>query len=358
MTESMTEPMTEPMTMTPTTLLITDPAYLDHDTGPGHPERAARLERILADLGASPVAGTSWARPRPATDAELAAVHDPAYLAALAAMTGTSASLDPDTTASPGTIPAARLAAGAAAMAVGEVWAGRARNAFALVRPPGHHAELARAMGFCVLNNAAVAAESARRLGAARVAILDWDVHHGNGTQHLFEDRSDVLVLSSHQYPFYPGTGAPEEIGRGAGTGFTVNCALGAGQGDAEYGAVFADLFLPALERFAPDFLIVSAGFDAHARDPLAEMQVSERGFAAMCSAAADVAARSAGGRMVLLLEGGYDLEALAASVRACVEVLAGARERFPAGVGRGAPRAIAATRQALAGAGHPLPNP
>jgi acetoin utilization deacetylase AcuC-like enzyme len=184
------------------------------------------------------------------------------------------------------------------------------------------------------------------------VAILDWDVHHGNGTQHMFEDRADVLYLSAHQYPFYPGTGAAEEVGHGAGAGFTVNCALEPGQGDADYGAVFHDLFLPALERFAPDLILVSAGFDAHARDPLGDMRVSERGFAAMCSALADQAPDE---KLVLLLEGGYDLDALAASVRATVEVLTGNRETFPAGVAAHAPEAIAATRLAMARAGRPL---
>jgi acetoin utilization deacetylase AcuC-like enzyme len=182
------------------------------------------------------------------------------------------------------------------------------------------------------------------------VAVVDWDVHHGNGTQHLFEDRADVLFLSVHQYPFYPGTGAPQEIGRGEGAGLTVNCALPADQGDADYGAVFHDVFLPALERFAPEVIVVSAGFDAHARDPLGQMRVTERGFAAMCSGVADL-----GAKLVLLLEGGYDLTALAGSVRACVEVLTGFREEFPSGVGARAAEAIGATRQAHARAHRPL---
>ena len=164
---------------------------------------------------------------------------------------------------SEGSWEAATLAAGAAVGAVEAVWSGRAANAFALVRPPGHHAARGAAMGFCLLNNAAIAAEAARRLGAERVLVLDWDVHHGNGTQHIFEARDDVMYMSSHQCPFYPGTGAPDEIGRGPGGGFTVNCALPAGQGDADYGAVFHDLFLPAARAFAPDLVLVSAGFDA-----------------------------------------------------------------------------------------------
>lgn len=339
------------------TLLLSDPAFLEHDMGTGHPESPARLTHIIAALKANPVAGTSWLAPRPATDEELTAVHRPDHIARLSRFDGRDARLNPDTTMSPGSWRAARLAAGAAVTAVHEVWTGRADNAFALVRPPGHHAEAARAMGFCLLNNAAIAAEAALGLGATRVAVLDWDVHHGNGTQHLFENRADVLYLSAHQFPFYPGTGAPDEIGVGAGAGFTINCALPPAQGDADYGAVFHDLFLPALDRFAPELIIVSAGFDAHAHDPLGQMRVTERGFAAMCSTVADLATRITGckGRLVLLLEGGYDLAALAASVRACAEVLAGARATFPHGVMARAPEAIAATHRALAGASHPL---
>ena len=338
--------------MTAPTLLLTDPVFFEHDTGPGHPETAERLRRIVRDLRRDPVDGTIWAEPRPATREELIAVHSAVHVDNLAALDGQDALLDPDTPVSPGSWRAAARAAGAAVVAVEEVWTGRARNAFALVRPPGHHAEPAAAMGFCLINNAAVAAQAARRLGAQRVAIVDWDVHHGNGTQHIFETRSDVLFLSSHQYPFYPGTGAASEIGQGAGLGYTINCALPAEQHDADYGAVFHDLFLPALQRFAPELVIVSAGFDAHARDPLADMRVSERGFAAMCTAVRDV---SPGGKLVLLLEGGYDLDALTDSARACVEVLAGSSEDFPGGVAARAPEAVGETRAFLASAGHPV---
>lgn len=332
------------------TLLLTDPLFLEHDPGPGHPESPARLARIVAELRQQPVAGTAWGTARPASDAELAAVHEPQHLASLAALTGRHALLDEDTLVSPRSWDAARLAAGAAVQAVEEVLSGRAANAFVLARPPGHHAEVDRAMGFCLVNNAAVAAEVARRAGAAKVAIVDWDVHHGNGTQHLFADRRDVLYLSVHQYPLYPGTGAPQEIGGGEGAGFTINCALPPGQGDAEYGAVFNDVVLPALDRFGPDLLLVSAGFDAHARDPLAQMNVSERGFAAMCTGVLAQVPRA-----VLLLEGGYDLDALAASVRACVQVMTGGRETFPSGVGTATAHAIAATRAAHGRAGRML---
>ena len=341
-----------PPALSAATLLVTDSACLGHVNGPGHPESPQRLRRIIDDLEARPIAGTSWMKARAATMSELTAVHSVTHVNRLLALDGRSAALDPDTGVSPGSWRATTMAAGASVVAVEEVWSGRAQNAFALVRPPGHHAEKAHAMGFCLVNNAAVAAEAAQRLGARRVAILDWDVHHGNGTQHLFEDRDDVLYLSSHQFPFYPGTGAPEEIGRGEGVGFTINCALEPGQRDAEYGAVFEDLFLPALDAFGADLTIVSAGFDAHERDPLAGMGVTERGFAAMTAAVRDSARH---GKVVLLLEGGYDLGALAGSVRASVEVLAGGHESFPSGVGHGAPHAIAATHTALKRAGRSL---
>jgi acetoin utilization deacetylase AcuC-like enzyme len=212
-------------------------------------------------------------------------------------------------------------------------------------------------MGFCLFNNAAIAAEAARRLGAARVMILDWDVHHGNGTQHIFQSRRDVLYASSHQFPFYPGTGAPDEIGTGDGVGFTVNCALPAGQADADYGAVFHDLFLPAGRAFKPEIIIVSAGFDPHAADPLAQMRVTEHGFSAMGTAMKALADECCGGKLVLLLEGGYDLHALRDSVRTCLDVLTGARDDFPHGVGPAATAAVAATRNALARVGLALPR-
>jgi acetoin utilization deacetylase AcuC-like enzyme len=286
--------------------------------------------------------------PKPATDERILAVHGRAYLDSLRTTAGHTVRLDPDTTASPRSFEAARLAAGAAVGAVEAVWKGEAANAFVWARPPGHHAEQAHAMGFCLLNNAAIAAEAARKLGAERVLILDWDVHHGNGTQHLFERRRDVLYASSHQYPFYPGTGAPEEIGKGEGEGYTVNCALAGGQHDADFGVAFHDLFLPIAAQYRPDFVIVSAGFDPHERDPLGGMRVTERGFAAMCSALARLAAEQCAGRLVLLLEGGYDLAALAGSARACLEVMTGRREEFPSGVHH-AGEAVRKSRAALA---------
>jgi acetoin utilization deacetylase AcuC-like enzyme len=336
------------------TLVFSDPLFLAHDPGPGHPESAARLRAILDDFAANPVPGVVQRAPRPATDEEILAVHSPDYFAALRSYAGRLARLDADTISSPSSFAAARLAAGAAVGAVEAVWSGQAANAFVWARPPGHHAEQGQAMGFCLLNNVAIAAEAARRLGAERVMIVDWDVHHGNGTQHLFERRRDVLYASSHQHPLYPGTGAATEIGRGAGEGFTVNCALPAGQDDADFGAVFHELFLPVGQAFRPDLVLVSAGFDAHVHDPLGGMAVTERGFAAMCSALQDLAASACGGKLVLLLEGGYDLAGLAGSTRACLEVMTGRREEFPSGSQR-ARGALAASHSAV-GKHWPLP--
>jgi acetoin utilization deacetylase AcuC-like enzyme len=271
-------------------------------------------------------------------------------VAGLSELAGTSAQLDPDTAMSPGSYEAALLAAGAGAVAVEEVMAGRASNAFALVRPPGHHAERARAMGFCLFNNVAIAAEIALRHGAKKVLILDWDVHYGNGTQSTFWDRRDVLYLSSHQWPYYPGTGAPTDVGAGEGRGFTVNCALPAGRTDADYGAVFHEIFLPIGLAYAPDLLIVSAGFDPHQNDPLGGMEVTERGFAAMAARVKELAEQVCGGRLVLMLEGGYDLRGLALSVHACAEVLAGRRDDFASGVSPPTAQAIQQTKAALAG--------
>jgi acetoin utilization deacetylase AcuC-like enzyme len=331
------------------TLLLTDALFLRHDPGPEHPECPARLERILSLLESHPIPGTERRAPRPATDEELAAVHSPRLLEALRGLRGRSTSLDPDTAMSPDSYDAAVLAAGASVQAVEEVMAGRAQNAFALVRPPGHHAEPDQAMGFCLLNNAAIAAEAARRLGAERVLLFDWDVHHGNGTQAAFWTRRDVLYMSAHQFPYYPGTGTPKEIGEGEGLGYTVNCGLPGGSGDADYGALCERLFLPVARAWRPDLVLISAGFDAHREDPIGGMVVTERGFAAMCTAFQHLARDFCGGRLVLLLEGGYSLEGLSRSVHACVEVMAGRREEhFVEGVSRDAADALRRSREAL----------
>jgi acetoin utilization deacetylase AcuC-like enzyme len=305
-------------------LLLADDQMLDHDPGPDHPERPDRLRAVVAALRDTPVAGTRWAEPRAASREAIERIHDADFVNLIEGLRGRSAILDLDTTVSPGSVPAAFLAAGAAIDAVEAVFSGDTPNAFALVRPPGHHAEARRAMGFCLFNNIAVAAAHARAvLGCNRVLIVDWDVHHGNGTQHAFYDRRDVLFFSTHRSPFYPGTGDADEVGAGEGTGHTVNVPLTEPCGDAEFAAIFDELLTPIADAYQPDLVLVSAGFDAHADDPLGGMGVTTRGFGSLCARVRDIARRHSGDRLVLVLEGGYDLGSLAASAHACVEVLA-----------------------------------
>ena len=311
--------------MTGGVLLLSDRAMIEHDPGPGEPERPQRLAAILERLEAHDDGPGRWRRPAAAPREAIERIHRAGYVDHLESFRGRRATLGVDTFVGPESLPAAYLAAGAALDAVTAVVGGEFARAFCLVRPPGHHAEAAQAMGFCFFNNIAIAAAQARSvLGCARIAILDWDVHHGNGTQHTFEDRPDVLVANTHQWPLYPGTGAADEVGTGAGAGYTINVPLPAGFGDAEYLAVFRELVIPVVESYEPDLVLVSAGFDAHERDPLGSMQVTTEGFAALCALVRDLADRSAGGRLVLVLEGGYDLQGLAESVAACVDVLGG----------------------------------
>ncbi len=336
--------------MNDTVLLLSDPAFLKHNTGPGHPERADRLRAIEERLAAEPLPGTTREEAKPAPAELVARVHEAAYLQRIEALRGEWDELDADTPLSPGSVDAAYRAAGAAVGAVEAVVRGRARAAFALVRPPGHHAEAERAMGFCLFNNAAVAAAYARaELGCERVLVVDWDVHHGNGTQHIFEHRSDVLVFNTHQFPFYPGSGSPTEVGFGEGAGFTVNVPMPPGLGDGDYVAAFRRVLVPVADAFRPDLVLVSAGFDAHRDDPLGAMNVTDEGFAALCGIAQDVARRHADGRIALLLEGGYDLDALARSVHACTRVLTGQAPPADPPAEGGADSAVRSTMKAQA---------
>jgi acetoin utilization deacetylase AcuC-like enzyme len=263
--------------------------------------------------------------PREATHEQLARVHDPDYITRISELRERAVALDPDTYTSPETYEVALLAAGAAIDAVERTMSAAHMYTLAMMRPPGHHAEHAHAMGFCLFNNVAVAAAHARQaLGAKRVAIMDYDVHHGNGTQHLFERDASVLYISTHQYPYYPGTGAVEEIGIGPGEGFTVNLPLESGGTDADFAHVFGRVALPVLRQFSPDLILLSAGFDAHERDPLATMRATEGGFAAMTMALRRVADECCKGRLALVTEGGYDLKALDASLQAVVATLSG----------------------------------
>ena len=305
-------------------VLMHSERFAEHQTPPGHPERPARADVMDVVATRWRERGTDVVAPPKATRDQLARVHDDAYLDSIEKTAGRAAKLDPDTYTSPESYEIALLAAGAAVDAVERVMKGPHRAAMALVRPPGHHAERDRAMGFCVYNNVAVAAAHARVTGVAKVAIVDYDVHHGNGTQHIFESDPSVLYISTHQYPYYPGTGAADEIGRGAGRGFTVNLPLEVGAVDDDYRLVFDEVAVPILRQFAPGLLIVSAGFDAHERDPLGGMRVTTPAFAAMTMELRAVAEECCHGRIVAVTEGGYDLHALAASIDAVMETLTG----------------------------------
>jgi acetoin utilization deacetylase AcuC-like enzyme len=305
---------------------VLDEIFVQHRAPAGHPERPARAEAVRDALVAAGIADRGErVAPRPASDEELARVHAHSYLSELERrIPGNTGWLDPDTYFSPGTWDAARAAAGSTSDLAQRVLAGELAQGIAVVRPPGHHATRERAMGFCLLNNAAVAAAAARAAGAARVAIVDWDVHHGNGTQDIFWNDPTVLYMSVHQFPYYPGTGAPTELGGPAALGATINVGLPAGSRDADYAAVFDHVFLPALARFSPDLVLVSAGFDAFEHDPLAGMRVTHAGFAAMARRLRRAADQLAGGRIVGVLEGGYDLHGLAGGMSAVLAALVG----------------------------------
>ena len=286
--------------------------------------------------------------PRSVTDQEITRIHDPDYLTSIKETAGRAVALDPDTFTSPGTFSAVYLAAGAAVTAVEHVLGGGpGTRALALVRPPGHHAERNRAMGFCFFNSIAIAAASARARGLSRVAIVDYDVHHGNGTQWSFYTDPSVLFVSSHQYPYYPGTGAAGDIGSGAGAGLTVNLPLSAGATDADYELVYAKVALPVLKQFRPELILISAGFDAHADDPLAGMRLTSGYFGHLTSAIAAIADECCGGRLVAVTEGGYDLAALADSLRATIRALEGDRSGTVA-PGGASPRGEATVKAVL----------
>ena len=305
------------------TTLFSHPACLEHDAGDWHPERPDRLRAVLGALEAPAFDPLLREMAPRATREQLLLAHPAGYVDAILAIRpepGELVQLDGDTAMNAGSAEAALRAAGAAVAAVDAVMDGSARAAFAAVRPPGHHAEPARPMGFCLFNNAAIAALWGRaRYGLRRVAVVDFDVHHGNGTQAMFAADPDLFYASSHQSPCYPGTGHSDERGC---AGNIVNAPLLPGAGSTAFRAAWADVILPALDRFAPELLIVSAGFDAHKADPLAQLRLETADFAWITAELVVLAGRQTGGRIVSVLEGGYDLEALAASAAAHVRGL------------------------------------
>ncbi|MDP9152582.1 MAG: histone deacetylase [Myxococcota bacterium] len=328
-----------PRASPPRALLIDDPRFDRHIPIGHHPERPQRLTAARAALSGSGVA-FDRVEGRMATDEELGRVHDPGFLHQLSQLRGREGQLDPDTYVSPGSVDVAHLAAGSLLALVDAMMDGamdetvdetvggsestsraqpRPAKGVALLRPPGHHARPAQAMGFCLLNHVAVAAAHARARGLGRVAIVDWDVHHGNGTQEMFWREPGVLYVSTHQFPFYPGTGDVDETGDGEGKGYSVNIPLSAGAGDAAYRAAFERVVLPVVASYAPELILVSAGFDAAERDPLAQMELSADAFGWMARELARIADDSAGGRMALVLEGGYDLVALEAGMKSAI---------------------------------------
>ena len=315
------------------TAIVRDERYLEHRPGSFHPESPKRLDAIYSVLEAPDRAPLFWDLPaRPATRDELLAIHKGQYVDMILSTAGKRRrSLDPDTAVSEGSCEAALLAAGGVCEAVSEVVSGNADNAFALVRPPGHHAENNRAMGFCIFNNLAVGARYAQQMhGASRILVVDWDLHHGNGTQHSFEEDPSILYYSTHQYPYYPGSGAHTQGGRGEGAGYTVNVPLASGHGDNEYMGIFEKTLKPIGLEFKPDLILVSAGFDIYQNDPLGGMGVTPRGFAGLTRSVLDIADACCGGRVVMTLEGGYNLKGLQESVLAVVREMAGVTETRP----------------------------
>ncbi len=299
--------------------VIVDRAYLKHEPGEFHPERPERIA-VLLDLAEQlNKERFHLLAPRPANRQEIEFCHSPEYIALVESTSKRNQyALDGDTITCRDSFATGLLAIGGLLRLLDGIAAAEVANGFALVRPPGHHALRNRAMGFCLFNTIAIGARYLQRVhGVKRILIVDWDVHHGNGTQQAFYDDASVLFISTHQFPFYPGTGAMNEVGANAGEGFTINIPLPAGCGDAEYLRVFEDIVVPAAGKFEPEWILVSAGFDPHRRDPLGGMNVTEEGFGAMAKVLLRLAERHTGGKIAFLLEGGYDLAALTKSVAA-----------------------------------------
>ncbi len=345
----------------PSLAIIKDDRFLEHDPGQGHPESPDRL-RVIHDLIDREFSDLPLISPRLASESELALVHDVYYIQAVARTEGKAHSqLDADTGLSARSYEIARLAAGGLLQAVDALLAPNSElpsvnsklstpnsqlltpnSIFAFVRPPGHHAEADRAMGFCLFNNVAIAAAYAKRkFGLERVLIVDWDLHHGNGTQHAFYDDPSVLYFSSHQYPYYPGSGHADQVGSGAGEGFTVNAPLPHGFGDAEYLRVYSEVLKPVALEYRPELVLVSAGFDPYMKDPLGGMRMTGAGFGALTALVREIAEKTCNGRVLLTLEGGYNPEGLRDGVRAVINAFTGTPRTMQAPVAPAADRVI-----------------
>jgi len=298
--------------------LVFHPDYLKHDSGQNHPESSERLSFLMSYLerkGFLPKLENI--EPYPATVEWVEAVHDPSYIKMVERVCKNGGGmLDPDTRVGPESYKIALLAVGGVMAAVDEVMNKKIRNAFCAIRPPGHHAERDRGMGFCIFNNVAVGVRYAlQKFGLKKVFIVDWDVHHGNGTQNIFWTDPSVFYFSIHQFPHYPGTGSDNEIGEGEGKGFTFNLPMCAGSGEIEYIEAFENILYPMALKFSPEFIFISAGFDAHEEDPLADINLSETGYKRMTEVITKLASECCDGRLVSVLEGGYNLNSLSASV-------------------------------------------
>jgi acetoin utilization deacetylase AcuC-like enzyme len=304
--------------------VVRDKRFMDHDMGAYHVETPQRIEVLNRMLDESPPVPYLAIGPRPATEEELGWIHERGYIDLIRSTAGKMVPLDGDTTAGPKTFDTALLAAGGLLEGLDRIMDGTVGNALALVRPPGHHAEASRAMGFCFFNNIAIGAEHlVRSHGLKRVLVVDWDLHHGNGTERAFYERRDVMYFSTHQSPLYPGTGAVRSFGRGDGYGYNLNVPLLAGKGDADFLCIFERILAPVAAQFEPEFVLASVGFDIAAEDPLGGMAVTAAGFGHLAASLVAIAGRTAAGRLALVLEGGYDLRALKEGVAQVMTAMA-----------------------------------
>jgi len=307
--------------------IVKDCRYLRHETSPYHPESPRRLEALYKMLEGPDMKGKfTEIEPRHATHEEIGMIHQPSYIEMVARTAGKiHTSLDPDTETSAESYDVARLAVGGFCNATDSVSMGEINNAFAFVRPPGHHAEAGRAAGFCLFNNIAIGALHAiNKHKMKRILIVDWDLHHGNGTQHSFYEDPRVLYFSTHQYPYYPGTGSVQEIGKGEGEGYTINVPLRSGPGDAEYLKIFRRILQPIALEFKPDMIMLSAGFDIYFQDPLGGMKVSPEGFGKLTRVLLDIADSCCDGKVAVTLEGGYHIAGITESAKVVLKEMSG----------------------------------